>query len=71
MNNQYHSINERVKNDERESRPSALLVRIDPVRFPIIREACKFAASIIFIVNRASDILQVLQVRSDDHVAES
>lgn len=46
-----------------------LLVRQS--RFAVVAQAGEFAAAIVLVVNVVSHILQVLQVRAHDHVAQS
>lgn len=47
-----------------------ILVRVNPVRLPVVREAGELAAAVVLVVHGAGHVLQVLQVRADHHVAQ-
>lgn len=47
-----------------------LLVRVDPVRLSVVREAGQFAAAVVLVVHGAGHVLQVLKVRPYHHVAQ-
>lgn len=47
-----------------------ILVRVDPVRFAVVCEACQLAAAVVLVVDRAGHVFEVLQVRPDHHVTQ-
>lgn len=55
---------------ERRRTDRHVLVRVNPVRFPIVREAGQLAAAVVLVVHGAGHVLEILKVSPDHHVAK-